>query len=114
MKIDEIFGSLESIDVISVKGSSVDLVMIVNGYVGDTSEEREALDRKLMYYNGWAESGEFFALYGDAKVNIAVNFTEQPCDGIIERLIDWSRDMMLAKSSLSVTIAGLPLFIINS
>jgi hypothetical protein len=113
MRIDEIFGSLESIDVISVKGSSVDLVMIVNGYVGDTFEEQEALDRKLMYYNDWAESEEFFALYGDASVNIAVNFTEQPCDSIIERLNVWSKDMSLAKSSLSVSIAGLPLLIMS-
>lgn len=114
MKIEEIFGSLESIDVISVKGSSVNLVMIVNGYVGDSFEEQKALDCKLMYYNDWAESEEFFALYGGADVNIAVNFTEQPCDSIIERLNVWHRDMMLAKSSLSVTIAGLPMLFLDN
>ena len=112
MKIDEIFGSPESIDIISRRDDIVDLIMIVNGYVGDSFEEQAALDRKLMYYNDWAESGEFFALYGDAKVGIVVTFTERPSDAIINRLAVWHKDMANAKSELRVMISGLPLFII--
>lgn len=112
MKIEEIFGSLESIDLISRRGDIVDLVMIINGYVGESDEELRALESKLEFYNNWTESEEFSSLYGTAEVSIVITFTERPSDRIISRLNDCDREMSDARSELRVTIGGLPLLFV--
>lgn len=113
MRIEEIFGSTESIDLISRRGDVVDLVMIINGYVGESPEELSALERKLRYYNSWADSAEFAALYGEAEVSVAVTFTEPPSDTVISRLSDCCKKMSGAGRELRVTIGGLPLLFIG-
>lgn len=114
MKIEEIFGSTEAIDLISRRGDIVDMLMLINGYVGDTAEERGALERKFAYYKNWTESEEFSSLYGEAEVGIVITFTERPSDGIISLLNDLHREMSGARSELRVTIGGLPLLFIDN
>ncbi|MBR6045092.1 MAG: hypothetical protein IKP47_05610 [Ruminococcus sp.] len=113
MKLEEIFGSLEAVDYISRRDGHADLVMIVNGYVGDSFDEQAALDRKLMYYIDYAGSEEFFAVYGRVETCITVSFTERPSDAIIDRLNVWHADMAGAPVSLAVTIAGLPMLFLD-
>lgn len=109
MRIEEIFGDVRSIDVISQKGSCVELIMIVNGYAGDSDGELEALDRKLTYYNSWAESDEFKALYGGEDVSVTVTFTEKPSGAVMSRLHEWREQMQI---DLKVMISGLPMMFI--
>ncbi|MBR6874574.1 MAG: hypothetical protein IKN17_13805 [Ruminococcus sp.] len=112
MRIEEIFGSLGSIDMISKREDCVDLLMIVNGYVDGSAEELAALNAKLKYYNDYAESDEFMELYPGIEVFIAVSFTERPSDKVLTRLYEWYDDMANSRAELKATVAGLPLYFI--
>ena len=109
MRTEEIFGSTDSIDVISQRGDIIELTLICNGYVEGSDENCQALLKKTAHYISWTESGEFRRLYDGEYRVITVTFTEKPDERIISLLYGCRREALDAGVLLRATISGLPL-----
>ena len=109
MKTEEIFGSLDQIDVISKRDDLIELTLICNGYVEGSDENCEALRKKTAHYISSTEKRELLELYGKAYRVITVSFTEKPDERILELLYGCRRQALDAGVFLRAMISGLPL-----
>lgn len=107
MSIENMFGNLNSIDIMAeTKNKEILLMLVCNGFIDGSPETQRALLNKMEGYLGYIQSEEFKKEYPGWPVILRVTFTETPDQLILQLLYKcyaWTDDLGV---SLEIEIDG--------
>ena len=116
MKIEEMFGELNKIDILAERRESneVLLVLVCNGFIDGSPETQKALLDKMEGYLDHTQSEEFQKEYANWSAILRVTFDERP-DQLVVALLSkcpaWAEDYGV---KLEIEIGGKQVRIVES